>query len=64
MDNVRQMLSRYVPKLYAYANNNSLNNGFGEKLEKLLGVWEGHKYFDDSCYKVNANNISKKKIPL
>jgi len=47
------MLSRYVPKLYAYASNNAGTiNAFSEKLEKLVGVWEGHKYFDDSCFKV------------
>jgi hypothetical protein len=50
------MLCRYVPKLYAYAsasNGANNNNGLTEKLEKLVGVWEGHKYFDDGCFKVN-----------
>lgn len=26
-----------------------------EKLDKLVGVWEGHKYFDDGCYKQLRN---------
>lgn len=52
------MLCRYVPKLYAYAsasNGANNNNGLIEKLEKLVGVWEGHKYFDDGCFKQLRN---------
>lgn len=52
------MLSRYVPKLYAYACSSPsavANPSFVEKLEKLVGVWEGHKYFDDGCYKQLLN---------
>ena len=53
------MLSRYVPKLYAYASNNAgAISAFSEKLEKLVGVWEGHKYFDESCYKVSFVGIN------
>lgn len=54
------MLSRYVPKLYAYASSSpTLERSFSEKLDKLIGVWEGYKYFDDNCYKVK-NNLKKK----
>ncbi|KAL3077169.1 hypothetical protein niasHS_013158 [Heterodera schachtii] len=58
LDSIRQMLSRYVPKLYAYACSSPMaasNNTFVDKLEKLVGVWEGHKYFDDGCYKQLRN---------
>uniref|UniRef100_A0A914HPF2 Uncharacterized protein n=1 Tax=Globodera rostochiensis TaxID=31243 RepID=A0A914HPF2_GLORO len=58
LDSIRQMLSRYVPKLYAYACSSptaASNNSFVDKLEKLVGVWEGHKYFDDGCYKQLRN---------
>nr|CAD2142111.1 unnamed protein product [Meloidogyne enterolobii] len=59
LDSIRQMLSRYVPKLYAYASNNAGTiNAFSEKLEKLVGVWEGHKYFDDSCFKQLRNPVA------
>lgn len=47
------MLSRYVPKLYAFtANSPTADQTLSLKLDKLIGVWEGHKYFDDNCYKV------------
>lgn len=40
------MLSRYVPKLYAYATTSTtLDSANNEKLEKLLGVWEGTLVF-------------------
>ncbi|KAI1728509.1 surp module domain-containing protein [Ditylenchus destructor] len=51
LDNVKQTLSRYVPKLFAYASGSStIDNNCSEKLDKLVGVWEGYKYFDDKCY--------------
>lgn len=51
---MRQMLSRYVPKLYAFtANSPTADQTLSLKLDKLIGVWEGHKYFDDNCYKVH-----------
>ncbi|KAI1726739.1 surp module domain-containing protein [Ditylenchus destructor] len=51
LDNVKQTLSRYVPKLFAYASGSStIDNNSSEKLDKLVGVWEGYKYFDDKCY--------------
>lgn len=46
------MLSRYVPQLYAFTAQGVKEASVNEKLEKLIGVWEGHKYFDDGCYKV------------
>lgn len=46
------MLSRYVPQLYAFTAQGVKEAIVNEKLEKLVGVWEGHKYFDDGCYKV------------
>lgn len=46
------MLSRYVPQLYAFTAQGANDPTLNEKLEKLVGVWEGHKYFDDGCYKV------------
>lgn len=47
------MLSRYVPKLYAYASTSlTIDTNCSNKLDKLVGVWEGYKYFDDNCYKV------------
>ncbi|KAH7729724.1 G-patch domain containing protein [Aphelenchoides avenae] len=56
LDNVRQMLSRYVPKLYAFtANSPTADQTLSLKLDKLIGVWEGHKYFDDNCYKQLRN---------
>lgn len=52
LDAIRQMLSRYVPQLYAFTAQGVKEAIVNEKLEKLVGVWEGHKYFDDGCYKV------------
>lgn len=53
LDPIRQMLSRYVPQLYAYsASSPTIDQSTSDKLDKLIGVWEGHKYFDDHCYKV------------
>ncbi|VDN44083.1 unnamed protein product [Gongylonema pulchrum] len=51
LDTIRQMLSRYVPQLYAFTAHGVKEATVNEKLEKLIGVWEGHKYFDDGCYK-------------
>lgn len=53
LDAIRQMLSRYVPQLYAFTAQGVKEATVNEKLEKLIGVWEGHKYFDDGCYKVS-----------
>lgn len=52
------MLSRYVPKLYAYASTSlTIDKNCSNKLDKLVGVWEAYKYFDDNCYKVIFNVI-------
>ncbi|KAF7639861.1 hypothetical protein Mgra_00000781 [Meloidogyne graminicola] len=59
LDSIRQMLSRYVPKLYAYTTNNAgAINAYSDKLDKLIGVWEGHKYFDESCFKQLRNPVA------
>jgi hypothetical protein len=46
------MLSRYVPKMYAHASS---AGNIAQKLDKLIGVWEGSKYFDENCYKQLMN---------
>ncbi|MCP9263880.1 Calcium homeostasis endoplasmic reticulum protein [Dirofilaria immitis] len=51
------MLSRYVPQLYAFTAQGVKEAIVNEKLEKLIGVWEGHKYFDDGCYKQLRNPL-------
>ncbi|VDO16824.1 unnamed protein product [Brugia timori] len=51
------MLSRYVPQLYAFTAQGVKEAIVNEKLEKLVGVWEGHKYFDDGCYKQLRNPL-------
>ncbi|VDM12004.1 unnamed protein product, partial [Wuchereria bancrofti] len=57
LDAIRQMLSRYVPQLYAFTAQGVKEAIVNEKLEKLIGVWEGHKYFDDGCYKQLRNPL-------
>ncbi|VDM96091.1 unnamed protein product [Thelazia callipaeda] len=57
LDAIRQMLSRYVPQLYAFTAQGVKDASVNEKLEKLIGVWEGHKYFDDGCYKQLRNPL-------
>ncbi|KAL3995445.1 Surp module family protein [Acanthocheilonema viteae] len=57
LDAIRQMLSRYVPQLYAFTAQGVKESVVNEKLEKLIGVWEGHKYFDDGCYKQLRNPL-------
>uniref|UniRef100_A0A915AV04 Calcium homeostasis endoplasmic reticulum protein n=1 Tax=Parascaris univalens TaxID=6257 RepID=A0A915AV04_PARUN len=57
LDAIRQMLSRYVPQLYAFTAYGVQDAALNEKLEKLIGVWEGHKYFDDGCYKQLRNPL-------
>uniref|UniRef100_A0A158R4S8 Calcium homeostasis endoplasmic reticulum protein n=1 Tax=Syphacia muris TaxID=451379 RepID=A0A158R4S8_9BILA len=57
LDAIRQMLSRYVPQLYAFTAHGASDPSLNEKLEKLVGVWEGHKYFDDGCYKQLRNPL-------
>ncbi|VIO94787.1 G-patch domain containing protein [Brugia malayi] len=57
LDAIRQMLSRYVPQLYAFTAQGVKEAIVNEKLEKLVGVWEGHKYFDDGCYKQLRNPL-------
>ncbi|VDK47871.1 unnamed protein product [Anisakis simplex] len=57
LDAIRQMLSRYVPQLYAFTAHGVKDAALNEKLEKLVGVWEGHKYFDDGCYKQLRNPL-------
>ncbi|VDM46919.1 unnamed protein product [Toxocara canis] len=57
LDAIRQMLSRYVPQLYAFTAHGVQDAALNEKLEKLIGVWEGHKYFDDGCYKQLRNPL-------
>ncbi len=52
------MLSRYVPKLYAYASSAISATGdrhLQEKLDKLIGVWDSSRYFDDNCQKQMRN---------
>ena len=53
LDSITQMLSRYVPPMYAYTVEASKDPGMQPKLEKLIGVWEGSKYFSDQCFKVS-----------
>ena len=49
----QNQLSRYVPKLFAHATASA---NIADKLDKLIGVWEGSKYFDENCYKVRKYN--------
>ncbi|KAI6228384.1 Surp module [Aphelenchoides besseyi] len=55
LDSTRQMLSRYVPKLYCHA---AVIEALADKLEKLVSVWEKYKYFDEHCYKQLADYTS------
>jgi hypothetical protein len=55
LSSVTQMLSRYVPQLYAFTSHAIVADpACKEKLEKLFDVWEKHKYFDDNCHKVSS----------
>ncbi|KAI6183827.1 Calcium homeostasis endoplasmic reticulum protein [Aphelenchoides bicaudatus] len=55
LDNIRQMLSRYVPKMFAHA---TLMPNISNKLEKLQSAFESSKFFDDNCYKqLNNPNL-------
>ncbi|KHJ96160.1 g-patch domain protein [Oesophagostomum dentatum] len=49
------MLSRYVPQMYAFTVELSTDALMQQKLDKLIGVWEGHKYFNDQCFKQLRN---------
>ncbi|VDO80169.1 unnamed protein product [Heligmosomoides polygyrus] len=49
------MLSRYVPQMYAFTVELSTDGMMQQKLDKLIGVWEGHKYFNDQCFKQLRN---------
>ncbi|KAK6010580.1 surp module, partial [Ostertagia ostertagi] len=51
LDSQTQMLSRYVPQMYAFTVELSQDGMMQQKLDKLIGVWEGHKYFNDQCFK-------------
>lgn len=58
-DGTTQMLSRYVPKMYAYAIHNVQGHpSVKEKLEKLMSLWESQKYFDENAYKVSVLVVS------
>ena len=57
-DNQMKMLTRYVPKMYAYCIELSTSSELSNKLEgKLLGEWEGRKYFTDSVFKMLRNTV-------
>ncbi|CAJ0586661.1 unnamed protein product, partial [Mesorhabditis spiculigera] len=52
------MLSRYVPKMFAWISEAAQNRASAnEKLEKLVGTWEGHKYFNEQCFKQLRNPL-------
>lgn len=55
LDSQTQMLSRYVPQMYAFTVELSTDGMMQQKLDKLIGVWEGHKYFNDQCFKQLRN---------
>ncbi|WKX94487.1 hypothetical protein Q1695_011622 [Nippostrongylus brasiliensis] len=55
LDSQTQMLSRYVPQMYAFTVELSTDGLMQQKLDKLIGVWEGHKYFNDQCFKQLRN---------
>ncbi|CAJ0605524.1 unnamed protein product [Cylicocyclus nassatus] len=55
LDSQTQMLSRYVPQMYAFTVELSTDALMQQKLDKLIGVWEGHKYFNDQCFKQLRN---------
>ncbi|PIO76298.1 surp module [Teladorsagia circumcincta] len=55
LDSQTQMLSRYVPQMYAFTVELSQDGMMQQKLDKLIGVWEGHKYFNDQCFKQLRN---------
>ncbi|CAB3411059.1 unnamed protein product [Caenorhabditis bovis] len=58
-DNQMKMLTRYVPKLYAYCMEYATSAELREKLEgKLAGEWEGRGYFNDSVFKQIRNPSS------
>ncbi|KAE9416317.1 hypothetical protein Angca_002460, partial [Angiostrongylus cantonensis] len=50
LDSQTQMLSRYVPQMYAFTAELSTDGMMQQKLDKLIGVWEGHNYFNDHCF--------------
>lgn len=53
MNTVKQLLSKYVPRLYAWAVSSAANDtSLSEKLGKLVDVWRTNKYFDENCYEV------------
>lgn len=52
---ITQVLSRYVPQLYAFAADNVKDPSIVQKLDKLMGTWEGSKLFDDSVFKSLRN---------
>ncbi|GMS84325.1 hypothetical protein PENTCL1PPCAC_6500 [Pristionchus entomophagus] len=52
---ITQVLSRYVPQLYAFAADNVKDPSIVQKLDKLIGTWEGSKMFDDSVFKTLRN---------
>ncbi|KAI6197190.1 hypothetical protein M3Y94_01195300 [Aphelenchoides besseyi] len=61
LDSTRQMLSRYVPKLYCHA---AVIEALADKLEKLVSVWEKYKYFDEHCYKFEPLNPNNLRLPV
>ncbi|KAF8362497.1 tag-65 [Pristionchus pacificus] len=50
-----QVLARYVPQLYAFAADNVKDPQIVQKLDKLIGTWEGSKFFDDTVFKSLRN---------
>ncbi|GMT14390.1 hypothetical protein PFISCL1PPCAC_5687, partial [Pristionchus fissidentatus] len=52
---ITQVLSRYVPQLYAFAADTVKDPTIVQKLDKLIGTWEGSKLFDDSVFKSLRN---------
>ncbi|CAO4376068.1 unnamed protein product [Caenorhabditis nigoni] len=57
-ENQMKMLTRYVPKMYAYCIELSSSSELSNKLEgKLLGEWEGRGYFTDAVFKQLRNTV-------
>ncbi|PAV58608.1 hypothetical protein WR25_16033 [Diploscapter pachys] len=55
LDSITQMLSRYVPQMYAFSFETTSDKSMQQKLEKLVGCWEGSHYFNDQCFKQLRN---------
>ncbi|KAJ1350484.1 hypothetical protein KIN20_006282 [Parelaphostrongylus tenuis] len=41
--------------MYAFTAELSTDGMMQQKLDKLIGVWEGHNYFNDHCFKQLRN---------